>query len=246
MSGRRGLSSQGRCAAASPSGTRSPPRVRAGLAGRAGVPSHDRRPALAGPRRSRPSRPSRRSRRSRSWPGRVRAPRSRLALSLAGVSLAPRGPSPRKARVVLRPAVVRAPEPNDRPAVPRGPSVGDGRAVRRVPSLAAGRAVRRAASPPRAVVSSRPRSGDDVRLVRRGLSVGGVRGARREPSPAAPSRPASSRPVPAWRAARLVRVSCPARLVRVSCPARPVRVSCPARLVRVSCPARPDPGRPRP
>ena len=108
--------------------------------------------------------------------------------------------------VWLRP-VPRVPEPNDPPAVLlvrpvvgrlavlRVPSAAEGRAARLSPAAARGRAVRWVVPSPRAAVSPRARSGEDVRVVRRGPSPLGVRGARRGPSLVAPSRPAPVRPV---------------------------------------------------
>jgi hypothetical protein len=129
---------------------------------------------------------------------------------------------------VLRSAVARVAEPNERPAVRRGPPSGVRPAVRRgrSPALWRGRSPALWRGP--SVALWRGPSVAGGREARRGLSADGIRGGRREPSPGSPSRPASPPLVPAWR------------------PGRPVRVSCPARLVRASCPARLDAGRPRP
>jgi len=136
---------------------RSPPRVRPG---RAAVPSQDRRPALAGPRRSRPW----------PWAGCVRGPRSKLVprpAPAAGLSLVRRGPSPRKVRV-FRP-VVPVPVRGRRGTAP----VAGARSPCRVPSAAGFRPVPRA------------RSGAGARVVRRGPSLADARlVVRRDPSAA--------------------------------------------------------------
>jgi hypothetical protein len=159
--------------------------------------------------------------------------------------------APAAGAVLLVPPVV------GRVVVRRAPSAADGRAVRwspwddcervvrRPPSLAGGRDVRRVPPSPRAAVSARVRSGEDVRVVRRGPSPPEVRGGRRWPSPS-DVRGARRWPSPLGvRGARRWPSPLGVRGARVPSPVALSRPA-PARPVRGCCPAEPDAGRPRP
>jgi hypothetical protein len=244
-------------------------------AGRAGASSQDRRPVPEGARRSRPWSGrvlGPRSKPALPGPSSVRRGPSPRKVPVPGPLLrapAPNGRPPFRLvpSVPGRPEVRRAPSPNDRPAAGRDPSRAAGRAVRRAPSAAAGRALpsgasgragrralslvtgrdaRQVPSPRRAVVSPRARSGDDVRVVRRGPLAAGARGARRALSSAAAlSRPVASRSVLSRPAPSRAVLSRP--VVSWPAPSRPVpRRSPPPRSVRGSCPARVADVRPRP